>query len=346
MKPVILWLSLVCLLVYIMVLVGGVTRITDSGLSMVEWRPIMGALPPTSDAEWNRVFELYRQSPEYEHFNAGMSLGDFKQIFFWEWFHRLIGRLIGVVYFLPLLFFQVRGYFKEHPGLTKKLWIGFFLGGSQGLLGWFMVKSGLIEHPDVSHYRLAAHLGLALIIFCYLFWILLSLVRRISPSKPIQPSAQYKYALGFTGLLAVQILWGAFTAGLKAGYGHNTFPDMTGRFFPHGGLDLAPLWINFFENNATVQFVHRSLGWGLVALGLIMVMVTFLNNKDRIQRACVSLVFAALILQFLLGVGVIVLKVPMGLAVVHQSGAFVLLMASITFLHLQRFPLKQQSQPV
>ncbi len=334
-RSLIVWLAGVCAMVYVMVLVGGITRLTDSGLSMVEWRPIMGALPPMSAEEWNRVFQLYRQSPEYQYVNAGMSLADFKFIFFWEWFHRAIGRLVGVVYFFPLLYFQLKGRLQAIPGLSLKLWAGLILGGSQGVLGWYMVQSGLVDRVDVSHYRLAAHLSLALIIFCYLFWIMLGLVRGKS-NKAATP--MYKYSLIFLGILSLQIVWGAFTAGLKAGYGHNTFPDMSGSFFPVNGLLLQPAWLNFFETHAAVQFTHRTLGWILLLTGLFLLAKTYKTAQLKPFRGPTLLLFSLLCLQFLLGVGVIVLQVPVELAVLHQSGAFFLLLSAVALTHMHKFP--------
>ncbi|MEZ4873764.1 MAG: COX15/CtaA family protein [Bdellovibrionales bacterium] len=320
---IVLWLSVVCLMIYTMVLVGGITRLTESGLSIVEWRPFTGILPPTTDQEWQRVFDLYRQSPEYLKINAGMSLSDFQFIFFWEWFHRLLGRMVGVLFFVPLVIFQWRGLFKDRPGLTKKLWIGFFLGGSQGLLGWYMVQSGLVDRPDVSHFRLAAHLGLALFIFCYLFWIVLDLVRNIQPKK-YKASPLFKTSILFIGLLSLQILWGAVTAGLKAGYGHNTFPDMSGFFFPPGAAPLEPFWLNFLESPMAVQFTHRTIGWTLLLAGCFLVVHTFRTSKSPFDRGPAMILAALLCLQFLLGVGVIILQVPIELATMHQSGAFFL----------------------
>jgi len=295
----------------------------------------MGALPPMSAEEWDRVFQLYRTSSEYKLANAGMSLGEFKLIFFWEWFHRALGRLVGLVYFIPLVYFQFRGRLSSRS-LSLKLWIGLILGGSQGVLGWYMVQSGLVDRVDVSHFRLAAHLCLALAIFCYLYWILLDLIR--GTSKSTSPSSLLPYSISFLALLSLQIVWGAFTAGLKAGYGHNTFPDMSGRFFPAEGLLLEPTWLNFFQTHATVQFTHRTLGWSLLLCGIVLIVKTIKYSKQMSVRGPVLLTLSLLCLQFLLGVGVIVLKVPLELAVLHQSGAFFLLFATITLTHLHRYP--------
>ncbi len=312
--------------------VGAVTRLTDSGLSMVEWEPIMGAVPPMSEEAWESAFFAYQQYPEFQLRRTGMTIGEFKFIFFWEYFHRLLGRTIGLVFLVPFLVFLVRGQIRGK--LAGLLAFGFVLGGLQGALGWFMVKSGLQDVPYVSHYRLAAHLMLALLLFCYLFWIWTSLLpaspRREAPS-PLTLRGR-SFLTGLFGLLLLQIVYGAFVAGLNAGWQFNTFPKMMGRWLPPGWLSHEPLVINFFQNAATVQWMHRSLAWLLLGGGLAAWFT--LKNRMPTERSRLFLdLFAMLLLvQFGLGVATLVLEVPIVLATLHQVVA-VLLAAFMTGLH-------------
>lgn len=225
-RSIIIWLVFVCLMIFAMVIIGGITRLTDSGLSMVEWKPLMGAIPPLTEAEWLRVFDLYKQYPEYQKVNSGMELSEFKFIFFWEYFHRLFGRLIGVVFFIPYVYFLFKK--KIEKKLNKKLFIAFILGGLQGLMGWYMVKSGLIDRPDVSHFRLAAHFGLALTIIGYIFWIILGQINFSNQKLIYYPKLFWSLAILLV-ILSVQIIYGAFVAGLDAGLAYNTFPTMGDR---------------------------------------------------------------------------------------------------------------------
>jgi cytochrome c oxidase assembly protein subunit 15 len=253
-----LWLMICCAMIYAMVVLGGVTRLTGSGLSMVQWDPIFGVVPPLSEAQWDATFSLYRESPEYQKINAGMDLHGFKRIYWFEYAHRLLGRTIGVVFLLPFLYFLIRGRIRRP--LIPSLAAMFVLGGLQGLLGWYMVKSGLVDNPHVSQYRLTAHLGMALLIYAYMLWVALGLWSNGGhDTRPAAPRGLRLFA-GLLGVLVViTALSGGFVAGLKAGLAYNTFPLMGGRWIPEGILAQSPAWRNFFENIATVQFDHRAL---------------------------------------------------------------------------------------
>jgi cytochrome c oxidase assembly protein subunit 15 len=330
-RPVVIWLVGVCLMIVLMVAVGGITRLTGSGLSMVDWKPIMGAFPPRSEAAWQDTFSRYQASPQYQQVNEGMSLDAFKRIFFWEYVHRLLGRLIGVVFLVPYLYFlarrQVRG------PLAAKLGLAFVLGGAQGLLGWYMVKSGLVDKPHVSHFRLAAHLSLALALLAYLWWLILDLLpRRSIPGRSVGRALRVM-AVGFALLLCLQIIYGAFVAGLKAGYFFNTFPTMQGFWFPPGMYDADPASNDFFNNPIMVQFVHRCLGWilGCLAVGTWLVGRRSLL-ESRATAGLNTLLFLTLT-QFTLGALTLVFMVPVALATLHQVVAALLLLAAIALLH-------------
>ena len=254
-RPIAGWLLVCCALVFAMVVLGGVTRLTGSGLSMVNWKPLSGVLPPLSQAAWDREFEHYRDTPEYAYVNKGMTLDGFKGIFWFEYAHRLLGRLIGVVFMIPFVYFLLRR--RIEPALAPKLVTMFVLGGLQGLLGWYMVKSGLIDDPHVSQYRLAAHLGLAILIYAYMLWTAFTILHRGDSASP-----RTRFALLATVLaiaVFVTMMSGAFVAGLKAGFIYNTFPLMAGKLVPDGMWSVTPIYLNFFENATTVQFNHRLL---------------------------------------------------------------------------------------
>ncbi len=316
------WLFVCCLMVYAMVILGGVTRLTGSGLSMVEWDPIFGLLPPLDQTEWDETFRLYQQSPEYQKINIGMDLQGFKQIYWFEYSHRVLGRTIGTVFLLPFLFFLVKGWI-QRP-LIPKLLAMFVLGGLQGVLGWYMVKSGLVDNPHVSQYRLTAHLGLAILIYAYMFYVALGLWLggRHSGNTPLRLRRATTLLMG---LIFITILSGGFVAGLKAGYAYNTFPLMDGRWIPEVIFMQEPLWRNFFENIATVQFQHRLLAT-LAFLGVILL---WLVARRTTLPAAVStgllLMLAAIVLQVSLGISTLLLHVPVPLAATHQAGALLLL---------------------
>ena len=325
-----MWLLICAATVFFMVVVGGITRLTQSGLSMVQWEPLMGILPPVSVAEWEHVFGLYRNSPEYLKVNYGMSLAEFKGIFWWEYGHRVLGRLIGMMYLLPLLYFTLRGWVPSHWRL--RLWSLFLLGGLQGLMGWYMVKSGLVDVPRVSQYRLTAHLGLAFIIFALMWWFAMSFLR--GDSRNTQSSSSFRRFTGIALIVVfVMILSGGFVAGTKAGFIINTFPTMNGEWVPTGWLAMSPWWLNLFENAVTIQFVHRM--FALVVIGTLVALWWRSRSEDY---ACGSnWMLLALTLQVALGISALLMKVPVSLGAAHQGGAVVLLASVLWVAHRARF---------
>ena len=327
-KAIAIWLLTCCAVIFGMIILGGVTRLTGSGLSMVEWAPIMGILPPLNQAEWQETFLLYQQFPEYQLKNFNMSLGDFKSIFWFEYGHRLLGRSIGMIFLLPFLFFLFRG--KIEKALTPKLITMFVLGGLQGLMGWYMVKSGLVNDPHVSQYRLTAHLGLAVVIYTYMFWIALDLLYpKINDIADSSDNAIGRLSSIITTVIIITILSGGFVAGTRAGYAFNTFPLMDGRLIPAGLFEMSPVWRNFFENIVTVQFDHRVLA---TLLFIIIPVFWFKAGKADIQplaKTASHLLLAALALQIALGISTLLLVVPVALAAAHQAGAIILLTAAL-----------------
>lgn len=307
------WLFFTAFMVFAMAVIGAVTRLTESGLSMVEWRPLIGAIPPLSHEEWARVFELYQQTPEYQKKNFGMEIGEFKTIFFWEWFHRLWGRLIGIVYVLPLIYFWVT---KKIPdGYRVKLLLGLLLGSLQGLMGWYMVKSGLIDRPSVSHFRLAAHLFLAFVIFCYLLWLAFDFKGNKSGNGSFCYKRHGWIALVFVG---ATIIWGAFVAGLDAGLLYNSWPKMDAHWIPPELTAFA----NIFTEPASVQFTHRWL-----AVLTLFIVLSFAARSKNTPLAGMAF------LQVGLGVATLVMQVPITMAALHQAGAFILAGLLIHALH-------------
>jgi heme a synthase len=320
------WLFTVAALIALMVLVGGATRLTESGLSITEWKPVTGSLPPLSQADWERAFEAYKLIPQYKSLNAGMSLSEFKTIFWWEWSHRLLGRVIGMVYLLPFLFFLWRGGMSD--GLKRRLWLIFGLGALQGAVGWWMVASGLSERTEVSQYRLATHLVLALLIFAAIVWTL----RRLAERPPLIAPARLKLTSAVLMVLTlVQLYLGALVAGLRAGLVYNTWPEIDGALFPASErlwFD-APWWRNLFENALTVQFEHRMTAYALVALAIFH---AFDAMRSRAGAAAVSgalWLVAAVMLQATLGVLTLLNQVPIGLALSHQAVAIVVLTLAV-----------------
>lgn len=332
-RPVGWWLLGCAAMVFAMAVIGAITRLTESGLSIMEWAPISGALPPLDDAEWRRLFALYQEIPEYQQLNAGMSLEEFRRIFWWEWIHRLWGRLIGVVFLLPFLWFLLAR--RIPPGLAPHLAGLFLLGGLQGALGWFMVASGFAERTDVSQYRLAAHLALALAIYAYLLWVALGL---LWPRPGMQGRARglRSALLGLTGLVALTIVSGAFVAGLNAGLIYNSFPLMDSRLVPTGYDLLDPWWLNLFENVAAVQFNHRLLAVTSVLLALALAGLGAATQRAPELRLAMIGVGAAALLQFGLGIATLLAVVPVWLGALHQAGAILLLSALLVALHALR----------
>lgn len=325
------WLFACCALVYAMVVVGGVTRLTHSGLSIVEWQPIIGAVPPLSEAQWMKTFGEYQLTPEYQKVNQGMSLAAFKSIFWWEYFHRLLGRTIGFVFLLPLLWFWRRGYI-DRPLVLKLAGI-FLLGGLQGAMGWYMVKSGLVDDPRVSQYRLTAHLALALAIYAAMLWTALDLLYR--GAKVRQPQLR-RFSWIVTAMVAYMVVTGGLVAGTHAGLAYNTFPLMNGHWVPPEIFMLDPWPLNFFNNLATVQFDHRLGAW------LLALLVPWLWLKARRAtltpraRLMLNLLAGMLALQITLGISTLLLVVPVPLAAAHQAGAVLLLTIALLTNHALR----------
>ena len=330
-----LWLILCAVLVVAMVVVGGYTRLSGSGLSITEWKPIHGSIPPLSEAEWQEEFSKYQKIPQYAEVNKGMTLAEFKTIFWPEFLHRLLGRIIGIVFIVPLLFFWLRGAISHRQGV--KFLAIFSLGGLQGFMGWYMVSSGLVDNVYVSHFRLAAHLFLALLLLGLLVWEVLILSRAkprdpsqvdndpLTPPQQVRGSLRINYAIWFT-LLILQILYGAFTAGLKAGLLYNSWPAMNGEWIP--ALSSA-----IFTDHTTVQFIHRTLAT-FVALGFGFWWFFNRSYVRNAQLTTLAISIATVItLQFLLGVLTLVNAVPLGLGMMHQMGAVALFVLAVVFLH-------------
>ncbi|MDB4121950.1 COX15/CtaA family protein, partial [Flavobacteriaceae bacterium] len=262
-KKVIYWLLTGCTLIFIMVIVGGITRLTHSGLSISNYKLISGTIPPTNALQWNEAFDLYKQYPEYQKLNYNMTIDEFKDIYFWEWIHRVIGRFIGLVFVIPFVYFLLRKQLKKST--IKKCLILLAMGGFQGFLGWFMVKSGLVDKPDVSHYRLAMHLTTAFLTFAYTFWVALDLIFPLK--KEINTRFRNLIRVGLV-ILVIQIIWGAFVAGLDAGWIHNHWPLMNDGELIHQSVtsEQEPLWRNFIEGKSGVQFIHRYLAYIVVGI--------------------------------------------------------------------------------
>jgi cytochrome c oxidase assembly protein subunit 15 len=318
-RQIALWLVIVAAMVFLMVVVGGATRLTQSGLSMVEWRPVTGWLPPLDEKAWQEAFDAYRQYPEYRHVNAGMTLAGFKEIFWLEYVHRLLGRLIGVAFAIPFLVFVARRWVDRR--LAAKLALLLMLGGLQGALGWYMVQSGLIDRPDVSQYRLVAHLGVAFLIYAGLLWIAFDVLQ---PSTGGQASGwPARLSLPLCALVLLTALSGGFVAGTDAGFAYNTFPTMDGELVPARLFALKPWYLSFFEDITTIQFTHR-----LLATLTLMAVVGF-AVRARARPAAARLRSVATVLavctlaQYALGISTLVLIVPVPLGVAHQAGAMV-----------------------
>jgi heme a synthase len=336
------WLWSGAALTFFILVVGGITRLTQSGLSIVDWRPIMGVVPPLTEAQWQEAFDQYRQFPEYQQLRRGMSMEEFRFIFFWEYIHRVIARLIGLVFLIPFLFFWLRGYFNRP--LMKRALLLFALGAMQGVMGWLMVRSGLVDRPQVSHYRLAMHLSLAFAIFGCCLWFAADLRDRIRPA--LDEGARRYAARGLAlvgGLLAVQIFWGALVAGLKAGYVFNTFPLMAGRWFPPNALDLSPVWVNALENPITVQWVHRVLGTVLLAVSVALYLGVRRRAADARTRTLNAALAGLIGAQYLLGVATLLMRVPISLGVAHQAMAMVVFGVWLLWLHDVRAPAPARS---
>jgi cytochrome c oxidase assembly protein subunit 15 len=321
------WLISIAALIAIMVLVGGATRLTESGLSIVEWKPVTGALPPLNQEQWTQAFDAYKTIPQYRELNAGMNLAEFKTIFWWEWSHRLLGRVIGVAYLLPFLWFLWRGVLGAD--LRRRLWLIFGLGALQGVVGWWMVASGLSQRVEVSHYRLATHLVLALLIFAGIVWTLRRLVER----PPSTVSARLKITgVALLALTFVQLCLGALVAGLRAGKIYNTWPDIDGGLVPSTARLFfeTPWWRNLFDNALTVQFQHRMVAYTLFVLAALHVLDAVRSRAGTSVINGAWWLAAAVTLQATLGILTLLNQVPTALGLVHQAVAIVVLTATIT----------------
>jgi heme a synthase len=325
-----LWLLAIAALIVAMVLVGGATRLTESGLSIVEWQPVTGTLPPLSAAQWQAEFDKYRETPQYRRLNAGMSLDEFKVIYGWEWAHRLLGRVIGAAFLFPFLFFLWRGWVT--PGLRARLWAIFALGALQGGVGWWMVASGLVNRVEVSQYRLATHLVLACAIFAAIVWTLQSLSQRAATAVPVRLRWS---ATGLVALVLVQIYLGALVAGLRAGYAYNTWPLIDGTFVPDVGSLFAspPAWRNLFENSLTVQFDHRMVAYALWVFSVLHVLDAARSRHAPALTGALALAVAVSV-QAVLGILTLIYLVPLALALAHQAIAIAVL--TLAVMHAQR----------
>ena len=331
-KPVIIWLLSGCVLLFIMVMVGGITRLTNSGLSMTDWHLVTDTFPPLSEEKWVDAFEEYKKFPEYQKINIhnDFTLSDYKFIYFWEWFHRFIGRIIGIVFIIPFIYFLIKK--KLDNETIKKCVILLLMGGFQGFLGWFMVKSGLIDNPDVSHFRLALHLTFAFITFAYTLWVALDL---IYPDKnKIYKSLRTIARFALIALI-IQIIYGGFVAGLNAGLVHNHWPLMSDGQFIHDSvyIEQPTLFKNLVEGKSGVQFVHRTFAYVVVALIAFLYYKSRKINLNTTQRKGLNVLLSFVFLQFILGVFTLILHVPMWLGLAHQLMAFLLLTAMTFVLH-------------
>ena len=328
------WLLVCAVLIFAMVILGGVTRLTGSGLSMVDWHPIHGVIPPLTEQQWQEEFANYQQSPEFQKINYAMDVEGFKQIFYFEYGHRMLGRLIGLVFLIPFLYFYFTRRIK--PGLTPKLIIMFILGGLQGLLGWYMVKSGLVDNPHVSQYRLTAHLTAAIVIYVFILWTAWSLLNSREDSLSFQgPDIKGLRRAGHILMLflLITIMSGGFVAGLKAGQIYNSFPTMHGQWIPDGLFSLSPLYLNFFENMVTVQFDHRVLAIGTGLALIVYWLISKRYDYDPATATSFNLVGLMVIVQVMLGISTLLLHVPVWLAASHQGGALLLLTALLYNMH-------------
>ncbi len=329
-RRVAVWLLVCCAAVFGAVVIGGITRLTDSGLSITEWQPLMGALPPLSQAEWQRVFALYQDTPQYAEINAGMGLAEFKRIFWWEWVHRLWGRSIGAIFLVPFGWFALSGQINRRLGL--RLLLLFVLGGLQGVLGWYMVTSGLVDDPTVSQYRLTAHLALALLILGAMLWTALQLLfPRPEPVADKRRAGLRTLTVTAVAALAITILSGGFMAGTDAGFSYNSFPLMDGALLPSGYFLLQPWYANPFENITAIQFNHR---WLAMATFVLVVGLWWRSRwvvlLPRVRRLANGIVLLALS-QVVLGIATLLLVVPVALASAHQANAVLLLSAMLWF---------------
>lgn len=324
LRGVRIWLVCVAALIVCTLLVGGATRLTESGLSIVEWKPVTGMIPPLTDSQWKQQFEAYKTIPQYREMNAGMSLSEFKTIFFWEWGHRLLGRLIGAAFLFPFLWFLWKGAFNNSEGLKRRLWIIFAMGGVQGAVGWWMVKSGLTDRVSVSQYRLAAHFMLALFIFSAIVWTL----RRLEKPVAVVASVRLKFTSRLLlGLVFLQLYFGALVAGLRAGKVFNTWPLIDGGIIPTAGRLFfeQPWWRNFFDNTLTVQFTHRMIAYTLLVVAVFHAVDAVRSRASTVVANGAVWLAIAMLAQASLGIITLLNQVPIDLGMAHQAMAIVVL---------------------
>ena len=332
-KYIIFWLNLSIVVVFLMIFIGGITRLTDSGLSMTEWRPITGFLPPLNQLEWQNSFDLYKNFPEYKHYNMNMTLSEFKLIYFWEYVHRLLGRLIGILFIVPFSFFYSKNYFNKE--YLYKFFFLFILGGLQGLMGWYMVKSGLVNNPDISHLRLSVHLSLAILIISYIYWLKISLLNR-----KIRIINHFTYYNTFLNIIMffvfLQIIYGAFSAGLKAGHFWNEYPLINGYYFPPN-IFKGEFLQDFIYNSKVIQIIHRNLALLVVALISFFSYSVSLNVKEILIYNNVIYLILIIFLQFILGVLTLVSGSSVVFAILHQFLAVLVVLSILKIKHSLRF---------
>jgi heme a synthase len=331
-RQIAVWLIFCAAVVFGMIMLGGVTRLTHSGLSMVDWKPLMGIIPPLTEQAWLETFEKYKQFPEYQKVNFGMDVEGFKRIFMYEYLHRVLGRLIGVLFFFPMLYFALRK--RVRAGVMPHLWVLFVLGGLQGLMGWYMVMSGLVDEPRVSQYRLTAHLGLAVLIYAYMLWLAfdLTFLRQQEKSVVERPLARWSGVM--VVLVYLMILTGGLVAGTRAGFAYPTWPLMGDSFIPQGLYQGSPAWLAAFEDITTIQFNHRMFAYLLFVLLNVLAFKSYQQGAGK-KRLAAILVVVSLLLQVTLGISTLLLHVPVALATAHQGGAVVLLTATLFLAHVQ-----------
>ncbi|WP_085910080.1 COX15/CtaA family protein [Kiloniella majae] len=334
-RPIALWLLLCCGMILAMAVIGAITRLTESGLSIMVWEPFKGVLPPMNQGEWERMFDIYKQIPEYQQENLGMSLEEFKSIFWWEFIHRLWGRAIGVVFLLPFLWFLIRGTIRKP--LIPHLILMFILGGLQGGLGWYMVASGFADRTDVSQYRLTAHLLMAFAIYAYIFWVAIGLLFPLPSRNSALASAKLHIPLCLIPILVtITIASGGLVAGLNAGVIYNTFPLMDGEIIPDAYHALEPWYLNTFENIAAVQFNHRALAITTFTITLVIWGWSIILQRSSDLALAMNLLLLSAVVQVILGISTLLLVVPISLAAMHQAGGLLYLTASLYALYVVR----------
>ncbi len=326
------WLIFCAVVIFAMILLGGATRLTNSGLSIVEWKPLVGVIPPLTEQDWQDTFDKYKQFPEYQKINHGMSLHEFKTIFMYEYLHRLLGRAIGVLFAVPLLYFAVRR--RLRPGLAPGLVILFIMGGLQGLLGWYMVKSGLVDNPRVSQYRLTAHLGVAVAIYAYMVWLAFDLLFARGEKSAMEPPPYARWTLFLAVLVYLMILSGGLVAGTDAGFAYPTWPLMGNSFIPPGLYATSPTWLAMFEDITTIQFNHRMFAYLLFVVLNVSAFLVYRNAPQGRGKLAAILLALMLMIQVLLGISTLLLHVPVVLGVAHQGGAVLLLTATLFLSHV------------